>query len=267
MSPIFRLPAITRTTPMSIPTRSDGAPMTRETLLIRTLVQLADNFVADFDIVELLTLLADRCVEALDVAAAGVMIATPDGHLQVVSSSSEAMRTLELFQLQSDEGPCVDAFHSGAPVVNQDLQEAAGPWSRFAPLAIAAGFRSTHSLPMRLRGETIGALNMFRTDNGALSPDEVAAAQALADIATIAIIQHRGVVDAQALNEQLNYALNSRIVIEQAKGKLSEAAHLDMDQAFRRLRGHARNHNLRLTELAAAVATGTVDPRSLDPLT
>jgi GAF domain-containing protein len=241
--------------------------MTKETLLMRTLVQLADNLVADFDVVDLLTLLSDRCVQALDVVAAGVMIATPGGSLQVVASSSEAMRTLELFQLQADEGPCVDAYRSGTPVVNQDLQSATGLWSRFAPLAIAAGFRSTHSLPMRLRGQTIGAINLFRADDGTLSADDVAAAQALADVATIAIIQHRGAVDSRALNDQLNYALNSRIVIEQAKGKLSEAAHLDVDQAFRRLRRHARNHNLRLTDLANDVATGTIDPRSLDPLT
>ena len=240
--------------------------MPKQAVLVRTLVDLVDSLVADFDIVDLLTLLSDRCVEALDVAAAGVMIATPAGHLQVVASSSDAMRTLELFQLQSDQGPCVDAYQSGQPVINHDLASDTRRWPSFTPRAIAAGFRSTHSLPMHLHGQTIGALNMFRADNGTLEPDDVIAAQALADIATIAILQHRASASAQALNNQLNHALNSRIVIEQAKGKISEAAHLDMDQAFQRLRHHARNHNLRLTDLAHDIAAGTVRPGSLDPL-
>ncbi|MHB1782995.1 MAG: ANTAR domain-containing protein [Acidimicrobiales bacterium] len=199
-------------------------------------------------------------------AAAGVMIATPAGDLQVVASSSDAMRTLELFQLQSEEGPCVDAYRSGKPVVNQDLRANVGRWPRFTPHAIAAGFRSTHSLPMRLHGQIIGALNLFRVDNGTLDPDDVAAAQALADVATIAILQHRAIASAQAINDQLNHALNSRVVIEQAKGKISEAAHFDMDQAFQRLRHHARNHNLRLTDLAHDIATGSTKPGTLDPL-
>jgi GAF domain-containing protein len=237
--------------------------MPKQAVLVRTLVDLVDSLVADFDIVDLLTLLSDRCVEALDVAAAGVMIATPAGHLQVVASSSDAMRTLELFQLQANQGPSVDAYRSGKPVVNQDLRANVGRWPSFTPHAIAAGFRSTHSLPMRLHGQIIGALNLFRVDNGTLDPDDVAAAQALADVATVAIVQKRATADAQALN---NHALTSRVIIEQAKGKISEAAHLDMDQAFQLLRHHARNRNLRLTDLAHDVAAGTVRPGSLDPL-
>ena len=240
--------------------------MPKQAVLVRTLVDLVDSLVADFDIVDLLTLLSDRCVEALDVAAAGVMISAPAGHLQVVASSSDAMRTLELFQLQSDQGPCLDAYRSGKPVINQDLRANLGRWPRFTPHAIAAGFRSTHSLPMRLHGQTIGALNLFRVDNGTLDPDDVAAAQAFADVATVAIIQNRATADTQALNNQLNHALTSRVIIEQAKGKISEAAHLDMDQAFQRLRHHARNHNLRLTDLAHDIAAGTLRPGSLDPL-
>jgi GAF domain-containing protein len=240
--------------------------MPKQAVLIRGLVELAGGLVADFDIVDLLTLLSDRCVEALDVAAAGVMVATPDGHLQVVASSSDAMRTLELFQLQSDQGPCVDAYRSGQPVINQDLVTNIERWPRFSPQAIEAGFRSTHSLPMHVHHQTIGALNMFRADNGTLGADDVTAAQALADVASIAILQHRAIANAQMLNDQLSQALNSRVVIEQAKGRVSESAHLDMDRAFQRLRNHARNHNLRLTDLANDIATGTTQPGSLDPL-
>jgi GAF domain-containing protein len=240
--------------------------ITNENLLIRTLVELADNLVDDFDVVDLLTLLADRCVEVLDVAATGVMLAAPSGALQVVASSSEAMRVLELYELQADQGPCVDCYATGEPVVNVNLAAVDTRWPRFAAQAVAAGFRSAHALPLRLRGRTIGALNMFRTDQGTLDSSDVTAAQALADIATIAIIQHQVTVDTQTLNLQLSQALNSRIVIEQAKGKVSQAANIDMDRAFQRLRAHARNHNLRLSQLAADIAAGTIEPSHLDPL-
>jgi GAF domain-containing protein len=238
----------------------------QEAVLLRTIVDLADSLVDDFDIVELLTLLSDGCVEALDVAAAGVMLGAPSGVLQVIASSSETMRDLELFQLQSSEGPCLDSYRSGSAIVNLELSGADGRWPRFTARAIEAGFHSVHSLPLRLRGNTIGALNMFRTNIGPLDEIDVAAAQALADVATIAILQHQATVDAQTLNNQLSQALNSRIIIEQAKGKLGEAAHLDMDQAFQRLRNHARNHNLRLTDLCRAVAEGTQSPSGLDPV-
>ena len=238
--------------------------MAKVALLVRTLVELADSLVDDFDVVELLTLLSDRCVETLDVASAGVMLAAPSGDLQVVASSSEAMRTLELFQLQADQGPCLDCYRTGKPIVNLDLGTADSRWPRFASRALDAGLHSVHSLPMRLRGRTIGALNMFRADNGSLNEDDVAAAQALADVATIAILQHQTAADAQILNTQLNNALNSRIIIEQAKGKISEAAGVEMDQAFARLRNHARSHNLRLSELARNIAEATVSPGSLD---
>jgi len=237
-----------------------------ENLVIRTLVELADNLVEDFDVVDLLSRLVDRCVEVVDVAAAGVMLAPPSGALQVVASSSEAMRVLELYELQADQGPCLDCFGSGEAVVNVDLAAADSLWPRFAPEAVAAGFRSVHALPLRLRGLTIGALNLFRTETGALDAAQVTAVQGLADIATIAIIQHRVTIDAQKLNAQLSEALNSRITIEQAKGKISQAENVDMDRAFQRLRRHARSHNLRLSDLATDVASGQTDPSSLDPL-
>jgi GAF domain-containing protein len=235
-------------------------------LLARTLVELADSLVADFDVVEVLTLVADRCVDVLDVAAAGLMLVSPDGDLRVLASSSEAMRVLELFEVQADEGPCVDCYRSGEPIVNLSLAEAGSRWPTFGPKAVEAGFRSVHALPMRLRTQTIGALNMYRVDEGHMRETDVVAAQALADVATIAILQHRAVRDAQALNEQLGQALNTRIVIEQAKGVVSERAGLGMEQAFARLRNHARSHNLRLSDVARAVTTKALPVESLDPL-
>ena len=238
--------------------------MSREALLARTFVDLADSLVDNFDVVELLTVLADRCVEVVDVAATGIMLASADGELRVLASSSEAMRVLELFEAQADEGPCVDCYRGGRPMVNVKLAEADGRWPRFAPQAVRAGFGSVHALPMRLRGLTIGALNMFRTEEGRMRDDDVVAAQALADVATITILQQRAVVDAQQLNQQLTQALNTRIVIEQAKGVVAESAGLDMEQAFALLRRHSRKNNLRLTDVAQAVSTKTLPVQSLD---
>jgi len=238
--------------------------MPREGLLARTLVELADTLVADFDVVELLTRLADRCVDVLDVATAGLMLVGPDGDLRVMASSSEAMRVLELFELQAREGPCLDCYRSGKPVMSSDLARVDHRWPRFAAEALAGGFRSVHALPMRLRGTVIGALNLFRLEPGEMRPAEVDAAQALADVATIAILQHRASLEAQVVNQQLAHALNSRIVIEQAKGMVAERQDLSMEQAFYALRKHARDHNLRLVDVAEAVISGSLTIPSLD---
>jgi GAF domain-containing protein len=238
--------------------------MPRETLLARTLVQLADTLVDDFDVVELLTLLADRCVEVLDVGAAGLMLVAPDGDLRVMASSSEAMRVLELFELQSLEGPCLDCFRSGQPVLNQDLRSASDRWPQFSAHALDAGFASVQAIPMRLRGTTIGALNLFHAEAGEMSEADLDAARAFADIATIAILQHRAGIEAQLLNEQLQNALNSRVIIEQAKGMVAERRDLTMEQAFAALRDHARNHNLRLVDVARDVVDGALVAPSLD---
>jgi GAF domain-containing protein len=240
--------------------------MSREALLARTFVELADTLVADFDVVELLVLLTDGCVDVLDVGAAGLMLAAPEGDLRVMASSSEAMRVLELFELQSQEGPCLDCYRTGQPVVNQDLARVNGRWPRFAPEALAAGFHSVHALPMRLRGTVIGALNLFHIEPGEMRQADVVAAQAMADVATIGVLQHRAALEAQVLNEQLNHALNSRIVIEQAKGIIAERESLNMEQAFSALRNHARGHNLRLVDVAGDVIDGTLAASALDRL-
>ena len=207
--------------------------MPREALLARTLVELADTLVDDFDVVELLTLLADRCVEVLDVGAAGLMLVAPDGELRVMASSSEAMRVLELFELQAQEGPCLDCYRTGQPVVNQDLAAVDGRWPRFAAEALAAGFRSVHALPMRLRGTVIGALNLFRIDAGR---DAAGRHRRRPGVRRRRHHRHppapRRRSRPRSLNEQLNHALNSRVVIEQAKGMVAERDGLDMEQAF-----------------------------------
>ena len=239
--------------------------MPNETLLVHTLVKLAESLVDDFDVVELLSLLADRCVDVLGVSAAGVMLVAPEGDLRVVASSSEAMRVVELFELQSDEGPCLDCFASGEAVLNQDLTTVDGRWPRFAPVALDAGFRAAHALPMRLRGAVIGALNLFSRDECVLSAENVVAGQALAAVATIAILQQRVVSDARILNDQLNTALTSRVVIEQAKGVLAERTGLSMPAAFEAMRKYARDNNLRLAEVAGHVIDKTLAPAVINP--
>ena len=237
--------------------------MPKEILLARTMVELADTLVDDFDIVEFFTLLTNRSVELLDVSAAGLMLVAPEGDLRVVASSSEAMHLLELFELQAEEGPCLDCYRTGELVAADDLATLEDRWPRFVARALELGFQSAHAVPMRLRGTVIGALNLFGSEPGEMRAADRAAAQALADVATIAILQHRAAVHAHDLNEQLNSALKSRVLIEQAKGMLAAQADLDMDQAFSRLRNHARDHNMLLSYVARDFVEGTLNAGSL----
>jgi len=225
-------------------------------LLSETFVELTDTMVADFDIIDFLHVLTSRSVELLDVSAAGLLLADPRGELRVVAASSEAARVLELFQLQSDQGPCLDCFRSGQPVQCIDLS--ADPrWPRFADQAGQAGFAAVQALPMRLRDQVIGALNLFRGTVGTFDPEVVHVGQALADVATISLLHDRSMRRTDTLNEQLQTALNSRVVIEQAKGKLAERLGIDVNQAFTLLRDQARNRNQRLSDLARAFVDGT----------
>jgi transcriptional regulator with GAF, ATPase, and Fis domain len=226
-------------------------------LLSETFVELTDTMVADFDVIDFLHVLTDRSVQLLDVSAAGLLLADPRGQLRVVAASSEAARLLELFQIQNDQGPCLDCFRAGQPIAAADLTAAAHRWPRFAPAARRAGFAAVQALPMRLRDQVIGALNLFRASPGMFDPADMRVGQALADVATISLLHERGMRRSDALNEQLQTALNSRVLIEQAKGKLAERLGLDMDQAFALLRDHARSRNLRLSDLAQAFIDGS----------
>jgi transcriptional regulator with GAF, ATPase, and Fis domain len=225
-------------------------------LLSETFVELTDTMVAGFDVIDFLHVLTDRSVQLLDVSAAGLLLADPRGELRVVAASSEAARLLELFQLQNDEGPCLDCFRGGRPVTATDLSEEALRWPRFVGAAQESGFAAVQALPMRLRDQVIGALNLFRALPGPFDPAGIRVGQALADVATISLLQERTMRHTDALNEQLQTALNSRVTIEQAKGKLAERLGLDMDQAFNLLRDNARSRNLRLSELAQAFIDG-----------
>ncbi|MFF1447302.1 GAF and ANTAR domain-containing protein [Streptomyces sp. NPDC058274] len=226
-------------------------------LLAKTFVELADNLVADFDLIDFLRLLTDRCVSMLDASAAGVLLADRDGKLRVMAASDEQVRLLELFQLQNDEGPCLECFRTGTPVIVPDLVREVGRWPRFATAAHRSGFGAVQALPMRLRDETVGALNLFRATPGPFDPSGTPIAQALADVATISLLQQRSSQRSTVLNEQLQTALNSRVLIEQAKGKLAERQNVDMERAFTALRGYARAHNRRLSDVARAFIDGS----------
>ena len=238
--------------------------MAREDLLAQTFVQLADSLVADFDIIDLLTVLSDRCIELFDVEAAGILLVDLEGKLRVMAASTEQTRLLELFQLQNEEGPCLEAYSTGRPVSHDDLRAAEERWPRFAPEALAAGFQSVSALPLRLRASVIGALNLFRSQPGALPDSDIRLAQAWADVASIAIIQDQANTVLHLRDGQLQHALDSRVVIEQAKGMLAAHASIDMAEAFHRLRTFARASNSQLTEVANDLVSGA---RSLDEIT
>jgi GAF domain-containing protein len=241
------------------------ASVTRESEVVRVLVEMADTLVEDYDVVEMLTGLADRSVSMLGASAAGVMLASPSGSRGLVASSSEAMRLLELFELQSREGPCLDAFRTGRPVGHEILEAGSGRWPTFSGAAIEAGFHSAVAIPLRLRAVTLGALNLLSESQAPLEEADVVVARAFADLAALSIAQHRAAAEVLRLNEQLSGALNSRIVIEQAKGVLSERAGVSLAEAFERMRAYARNSNLRLTDVAQAAVAGTLEPQAWGP--
>ena len=233
----------------------------RETLLARTFVEMADTLVGGFDIIETLSLLTSRCVQIFDVDQAGVMVDAGDG-LQVAASSSKEMHSLELFELQHNEGPCVDSFRTGSPVSCADL--ASGDrWPAFTSEALRAGIGSVWALPMRLRDQTVGSLNLLRRATGAPAPDDLVAAQAVADIATISILQFRVTAESELLAEQLRQALDTRLVIEQAKGIVAAVAGLEIDDAFERMRTYARSHKQLVSDVAAALVAQDLDAATL----
>lgn len=238
--------------------------MTREAVLARTLVELADTLVADFEIVDLLSTLTDRCIEVLDVAAVGVLLAEPGAELQLMGWSSDALHGVELFELQAQEGPCLDCFRTGDPVVDEDLVAAADRWPRFAPVAVAAGYHAVDAFPMRLRREVIGALNLFRNAAASLSEDDVVAAQALADLATIAILQHHVIREADTDNVELRAALETRAIVEQATGIVAERQGIDTARAFARIRNHSRATGARLGDISSRIIDGSFNPVALD---
>ena len=237
---------------------------TREDRVGRAFVALADTLVDDYDIIDLLDQLVAHCVDLLAADAAGLLLGDGRGRLRVVAASSEDAETMELLQLQSEEGPCLQCYETVTQVRIPDLTEVVDRWPTFVAAVERAGaFRSVHAIPLRLRGEAIGAMNLFHHQPGPLPDADLALGQALADVATIGILSERAVRRGEVLNEQLQTALNSRVIIEQAKGVVGQHLTVPMDTAFDRLRSYARAHRLRLAEVARQVVLTDLDPAEL----
>ncbi len=224
-----------------------------ERRLLETFVVLADTLVEDFDVVELLYLLTERAVEYTSAAEAGILLVDETGSLHCMAASNERTHLLELFQIQNAEGPCRDCFLTGEPVEVQDLEREQQRWPQFAAKARSVGFHSVQAVPLRLRGQTLGAMNLFGTEPGALGARDAMLSRAMADVATIGILQQRGLHQAQEVAAQLQRALHSRVAIEQAKGVIAEQGKVSVDEAFALLRAYARNHNLALSALVTSV--------------
>ncbi|NPD03520.1 GAF and ANTAR domain-containing protein [Nocardioides sp. zg-1308] len=225
----------------------------REREVIHAFVAMSNELVDDYDVVDVLAQLTDYCAELLDISAAGLLLADGRGVLHLAASTSDRMHHLEMFQLQRDEGPCLDCFHDGQRVLVPDLAEAEERWPQFSAAAGRAGFRSVHALPMRLTGNVLGALGLFGDQPGALDADDLALAQALLHVASVAIVNDRSATDRATVNSQLQKALTSRITVEQAKGVIAYAGDLSMDDAFAVLRRYARDHGIKLSVTASRV--------------
>jgi transcriptional regulator with GAF, ATPase, and Fis domain len=231
---------------------------TRETRLLDTFVTLTDSLIADFDVLDVLQTLVDRSVELFDAAAGAIHLRNSAGALEVAASTSERSSFIGLLQLNAGEGPCITAITTGQLVTSHDVTELQQGWPRFAAASREHGYVGVHAIPLRLRDDVIGSLNLFRETEGALNGSDARAAQALADVATISILQQRTIASATLTATQLQHALDTRVVIEQAKGYLARAFETDMDTAREVLRRYARTHQQRLTDVAAAVAQGDI---------
>jgi GAF domain-containing protein len=229
---------------------------TREHQLLGTFVTLADSLVDDFDVVDLLQRLVDECISLFDASAAGILLLSPTHELEVIASTSERSELVELMQLRVGAGPCVEAATTGEVVSVGDIDQISDRWPAFAADARASGFSSIHAIPLRLRDSTLGSLNLLRDEPGALNAADAAAAQALADIATITILQQRLVEESAIAQAQLQRALDSRVVIEQAKGYLAQRQNIDMGEAFARIRSYARSAQSRISVVAADIVAG-----------
>jgi transcriptional regulator with GAF, ATPase, and Fis domain len=229
-------------------------------------IELSDTLVDDFDIIDFLDRLAARCSELLGVSACGILLADHHGVLNLVAASTEQARLVELIQLQNLEGPCLDAFRTGRPVQHADLRHPDPRWPRFSAAAVEAGYLSVQALPMRLRASMLGTVNLLSEVTGPLTDDTIALGQALADAATIGIVHQRAQARQEIITEQLQAALNSRILIEQAKGFLTHSLGLGVYEAFAVLRAYARANNRRLTDVANDIVQGRLTlPRAEAP--
>jgi transcriptional regulator with GAF, ATPase, and Fis domain len=225
----------------------------REAELLRAFAGFADTLVASYDVVDLLQRLVDTCSDLLEVTASGVLLADETGDLDLLASTSEASRLVEVIQLGAFSGPCIESFTTGQIVSLPDIALSPPRWDRFREKALGQGFESIYAIPLRLREKTIGTLNLLSDTKGELPEDDLIAAQAFADVATIGILHQRTLHESETIREQLQTALNSRITIEQAKGVIAQLHHVSIDEAFTVIREYARSHQQGITTVADAI--------------
>jgi len=227
--------------------------LTREQGILRAFAQLADTLVADYDVVDLLQNLVDLSSRFLGATASGVMLADEHGELDVIASTSEASRLVEVMQLSAYAGPCIESFETGAVVSVADIEQVPDRWQAFRDRALEQGFAAIDAIPLRLRAQTIGTLNLFRAATGDLPEDDLVAAQAFADVATIGILHQRSLAESDAIRQQLQFALNSRIIVEQAKGVVAQTRAVPIDQAFTLIRDYARRNQKGISQVASDI--------------
>ena len=242
-----------------------GLAASRERRLVTTFVELADTLTADFDVVEFFAGLTERVVELGIAAQAGILLADDTGSLRFMAASDERTQLLELFQVQSREGPCQDCYRTGTPVAVDLLEAEVDRWPQFVPKALATGFAAVHAVPLRFRDTVVGALNLFHNEPGTVDADSLAVVQAMADVATIGLVQQRELHRAHSVQAQLQHALHSRVTIEQSKGIIFEQASVTMSDAFELLRSYARNNNTKLSDAARRIVDGTLTAADLTP--
>jgi len=236
----------------------------REARVASVFASLADTLVDDYDVVDLLQTLVDACRELLGVTEAGILLTDgQSGELEMIASTSEATRLVEVMQLAAHGGPCIDCFRAGAAVSVPDIRVHHPGWESFEKTALESGFLAVDAIPMRLRDITIGTLNLLRSAPGALASSEATVARAFADVATIGILQERAIHRAGALNVQLQTALDSRVVIEQAKGVVAQKTGLPVDEAYAPIRAYARAHQQPLRDVATRIVRRELDPATL----
>lgn len=241
--------------------------LTNPSRLSDLFVAAADTLVGGFDLVDFLHGVATGAAKITGSSAIGLLLAERDGGLRVIAASSEDPELLGLFSIQRAEGPCLDAHRAGAELPDIDLRATHDPWPDFTSQATALGFTGTHCFPLRLRGKTVGAMHAFQDDGHHLSADERRSGRALADLAAISLVQERATRRPGELTEQVLFALNSRIVIEQAKGTVALNLDVGVAEAFELLRVRAAQHRMPLTELARAVVAdrGALDTLLAEP--
>ncbi|MEU3464733.1 ANTAR domain-containing protein [Streptomyces sp. NPDC006733] len=234
--------------------------MSREQRIARTFVELADTLVEDFDVIDFLHQMTVRCQELLDVTSAAVFLAHPGLQLHSPAPCDSAPDLQRVLEAACDQGPAVDAHRTALTVATHDVADATARWPQFAPLLQHAGYPQATAVPMRLRQDVIGSLLLLHTGNQPLNADDLALVQALADVATIGLIQARALREQHTVTAQLHTALQSRIVIEQAKGILAARSNITPNQAFEALRQHARHHRILLRAVARDVIDNGLTP-------